>query len=149
MIDEIKDVLDDLLTNIPGVVGAILIDSDGIPISLSGRFDLPPDELGALLAACFGSYAQLGNDLGQELSTIITEYNNLKLYQIGMARGALVIIASKESYLGMIRIEARRAIGQLSNIMVATQNARKRLMDEHKLRAPSKEEIRDLITKFI
>lgn len=149
MIDEIKDVLDDLLTNVPGVVGAILLDIDGIPISLSGRFDLPPDELGALLAACFGSYAQLGNDLGQELLTIITEYNDLKLYQIGMPRGALVIIASKEAYLGMIRMEAKRAFGQLSSFMDATQNARKKMMDEHKFRAPTKEEINDVITKFI
>ena len=149
MIDEVRDVLDDLLTNVPGVVGTILLDIDGIPISLSGRFDLPPEELGALLAACFGSYVQLGNDLGQELSTIITEYNDLKLYQIGMARGALVIIASKEAYLGMIRMEAKRAIGQLSTIMTATQNARKKMMDEHKFRAPSQEEIHDVITKFI
>lgn len=148
MVHEIKDVLDDLLTNVPGVVGAILIDIDGIPISVSGRFDLPPDELGALLAACFGSYAQLGNDLGQELSTIITEYNDLKLYQIGMARGALVIIASKQAYLGMIRLEAKRAIGYLSNVMVTTQDARKKMMDEHKFRAPSKDEISNVITKF-
>lgn len=149
MVHEIKDVLDDLLTNVPGVVGAILIDIDGIPISVSGRFDLPPDELGALLAACFGSYAQLGNDLGQDLSTVITEYNDLKLYQIGMARGILVIIAAKEAYLGMIRLEARRAIGRLSDIMAATQDARKKMMDLHKLRAPSKDEIINVITKFI
>lgn len=149
MIDQIQEVLDDLLTNVPGVVGAILIDIDGIPISLSGRFDLPPDELGALLAACFGSYAQLGNDLGQELLTIITEYNDLKLYQIGMTRGALVIIASKEAYLGMIRMEAKRAFGQLSSFMDATEKAREKMMDEHKFRAPSKEEINDVMTKFI
>ena len=149
MDNEIKDVLDDLLTNVPGVVGAILIDIDGIPISISGRFDLPPDELGALLAACFGSYAQLGNDLGQELSTIITEYNDLKLYHIGMDRGGLVIVASKEAYLGMIRLEAKRAIEQLSNMMTATQNDREKLMTEHKFRAPSEKEIYDVIKKFI
>ncbi|MFX0133307.1 MAG: hypothetical protein ACFFDN_06665, partial [Candidatus Hodarchaeota archaeon] len=85
----------------------------------------------------------------QELLTIITEYNDLKLYQIGMARGALVIIASKEAYLGMIRMEAKRAFGKLSSFMEATQNARKKMMDEHKFRAPSKEEINDVITKFL
>ena len=149
MTNEIKNILDDLLANIPGVVGAILIDIDGIPISLSGRFELPPDELGALLAACFGSYVQLGNDLGQELTTIITEYNDLKLYHIGMDRGGLIIVASKDAYLGMIRLEAKRTIEHLSKMMKVTQNAREKLMTEHKFRAPSAEEISDLIKKFI
>jgi len=59
-----------------------------------------------------------------------------------------VIIASKEAYLGMIRMEAKRAFGQLTSFMDASQDARKKMMDEHKFRAPSKDEINDVITKF-
>ena len=146
---EIKDVLDDILQNAPGVIGAILIDVDGIPISLSGRFDLPAEELGALLAACFSSYAQVGADLGQELSTVMTEYKSLKLYQMGMTRGGLVIVADKDAYLGMIRLEAKRAIKELSDLMLASESSREKLMESHKFRAPSEQEIKDMLSKFM
>ena len=149
MVYEIKDVIDDVLANVPGVIGVILIDIDGIPISISGRFDLPPEELGAFLAACFSTYVQLGADLGQDLSTIITEYNNLKLYQLGMPRGGLIIVASKEAYLGMIRLEGKRAIEKLSNMMAASAEDREKLMNEHKFRTPDEQEIKDVLSKFI
>ena len=48
----------------------------------------------------------------------------------------------------MIRMEAKRAFGQLTSFMDASQDARKKMMDEHKFRAPSKDEINDVITKF-
>jgi len=149
MVGQIKEVLDDILTNVPGVVGAILIDIDGIPMAISGRFELPPEELGAFLAACFSTYVQLGGDLGQKLSTIITEYNDLKLYQLGMPRGGLIIVASKEAYLGMIRLEGKRAIEKLSHIMANSAEGRKKLMNEHKFRTPNEKEIKDVLSKFI
>lgn len=146
---EIKDVLDDILQNAPGVFGSILIDRDGIPICISGRFELPAEELGALLAACFTSYAQVGADLGQELSTVMTEYKNLKLYQMGMPRGGLIIISDKNAYLGMIRLEAKRAIRELTDLMTASEQSRAELMTRHKFRAPSEAEIKDVIAKFL
>ena len=149
MVYEIKDVIDDILANVPGVIGVILIDIDGIPISISGRFDLPPEELGAFLAACFSTYVQLGEDIGQDLATIITEYNNLKLYQLGMPRGGLIIVASKEAYLGMIRLEGKRAIAKLSNMMAASAKGRQNMMNNNKLRRPDAKEIEDVLSKFI
>lgn len=146
---EIRDILDEILQNAPGVIGAVLIDIDGIPISLSGRFDLPAEELGALLAACYSSYAQVGADLGQELSTVMTEYKSLKLYQIGMSRGGLVIVADKDAYLGMIRLEAKRAIKEISEMMFASQGSRQKLMANHKFRAPSEEEMKEVLAKFM
>ncbi|MBN1348048.1 roadblock/LC7 domain-containing protein [candidate division KSB1 bacterium] len=146
---EINDVLDEVLQNAPGVIGAILIDVDGIPICISGRFELPAEELGALLAACFTSYAQVGADLGQELSTVMTEYKNLKLYQVGMPRGGLIIIADKNAYLGMIRLEAKRAIRELTDLMSVSEKSREELMTRHKFRAPSEDEVKDLISKFL
>ena len=73
----------------------------------------------------------------------------LKLYQIGMPRGGLIIIADKDAYLGMIRLEAKRAIKELSDMMFASEKTREKLMEDHKFRAPSEQEIRDVLSKFI
>jgi len=95
---KIQDVIGDIIRKVPGVVGVILLDIDGIPIEIAGQFDMKPEDLGALLAACYNSYGQVGMELGQKLDSIIVEYGNLKLCQNSMPRGLLTIIANKESY---------------------------------------------------
>ena len=67
----IKDIIDGIMKRVPEVVGVILIDIDGIPIELAGQFDMKPEDLGALLSACYNSYAQVGTELMQKLDSII------------------------------------------------------------------------------
>jgi len=144
----IKEILNGIIQRVPGVVGVILIDIDGIPIEVAGRFDMNQEDLGALLATCYRSYEQVGADMGQPLRAIIVEYNDLKLCQTSMPRGLLTIVAGKDSYLGMIRLEAKRAIEALTQDMASTQNARETLMEEHKFRWPDNQTIDDILSRI-
>jgi len=138
----IRDIFQDILRRLPEVKGLILLDIDGIPLEIAGQFDMKPEDLGALLAACYNSYSQVGLELGQNLDMIIVELGDLKLCQIGMPRGLLTVVAAKESYLGLIRLEAKRAMEKIARIMEDTQDRRKSLMEEHKLRIPDESDMR-------
>ena len=144
----IKEILNAIIQRVPGVVGVILIDIDGIPIEVAGRFDMNQEDLGALLATCYRSYEQVGHDMGQPLRSIIVEYNDLKLCQSSMPRGLLTIVAGKDSYLGMIRLEAKRAIEYLAQNMADTRNVRETLMQEHKFRWPDNQTIDDILSRI-
>ena len=145
---EIKNIINDILKRVSGVIGVILVDIDGIPIEVVGSFDMNKEDLGALLAACYNSYAQVGLDLGQTLESIIVEFKELKLCQTSMPRGLLTVIANKDSYLGIIRLESKRAIEKLSKIMSDTQDIRYKLMEEHKFRWPSDKTIDEILFEF-
>lgn len=145
---EIKDVIGGILKRVPGVIGIILIDIDGIPIEIAGNFNMKPEDLGALLAACYNSYAQVGLELGQNLENIIVEYGDLKLCQSSMPRGLLTIIAGKDSYLGMIRLEAKRAIEIITKIMKDTASLREEMIQKLKFRLPNDETIEEVLSKL-
>lgn len=144
----IKEILNGIIQRVPGVAGVILIDIDGIPVEIAGKFDMNQEDLGALLATCFRSYEQVGRDLGQPLRSIIVEFDDLKLCQTSMPRGLLTILAGKDSYLGMIRLEAKRAIEALTHNMASTQDVRESLMEEHKFRWPDNQTIDDILSKI-
>jgi len=144
----IKEILNAIIQRVPGVVGVILIDIDGIPVEVAGRFDMNQEDLGALLATCYRSYEQVGHNMGQPLRSIIVEYNDLKLCQSSMPRGLLTIVAGKDSYLGMIRLEAKRAIEYLAKNMADTRNVRETLMQEHKFRWPDNQTIDDILSRI-
>lgn len=145
---EIKDVIDGILERVPGVIGVILIDIDGIPIEIAGNFEMKPEDLGALLAACYNSYAQVGLELGRNLENIIVEYGDLKLCQSSMPRGLLTIVAGKDSYLGMIRLEAKRAIEIITKIMKDTVSLREEMIEKLKFRMPEDGTIEEVLSKL-
>jgi predicted regulator of Ras-like GTPase activity (Roadblock/LC7/MglB family) len=145
---KIKDILNGIIQRVPGVVGVILIDIDGIPIEIAGHFDMNQEDMGALLATCYRSYEQVGTDLSQPLKSIIVEYEDLKLCQTSMPRGLLTILAGKDSYLGMIRLEAKRAIEALAQNMADTQDIRESLMQNHKFRWPDNQTIEDILSRI-
>lgn len=146
--NKIKDVLTGIMERVPGVVGVILIDIDGLPIEIVGHFDMKPEDIGALLAACYNSYAQVGIELGQSMKSIIVEYKDLKLCQSSMPRGLLTIMTRKDSYLGLIRLEAKQTIEAITQIMSDTQEIRREAMERHKFRVPDDQAINDIVSKF-
>jgi predicted regulator of Ras-like GTPase activity (Roadblock/LC7/MglB family) len=133
--EEVQTIVRDIMRNVPEVVGAVLIDSDGIPIAWDGRFDLAPNDLGAILAASYTCYSALGADLGQMTTkSIMVEYDDLKLVHYQMPRGSLVLVAERDAPLGVIRMEAKRSIRVLTKCMKSTAEARERLMESLKFR---------------
>lgn len=135
--ETIDDVAKQMMTNCPGLIGVLVIDSDGIPVTLAGEFDLPPEHLGALLASCFQMYQQLGEGLGQfYVKSNTTEYDDIKIVQHMMPRGSLVLVAEASAPLGVIRMEAKWCIQALNQAMAETVEQRERIMAQHKFRKP-------------
>ncbi len=147
--NKIRSVIDDIIQRVPGVVGVLLIDIDGIPIEIVGDFSMNKEDLGAILATCYNSYAQVGTELGQGLESILVEFGNLKLCQNGMPRGLLTIIARKDSTMGMIRLEAKRAIERITALMRETQEIRQDIMHQNKFRWPDGTKIEDVIARLM
>ena len=71
-----------MLQGIPGVIGVLMIDQDGKLLYKNGRFDTSPQELGAGIAVNLSAITIVGKLLNQEMSTVLTEFNKLKIYQI-------------------------------------------------------------------
>lgn len=135
LMNQAKDVLQDMVDAVPGVVAVMVIDSDGLPIAVAGDFDLDPYDLGAMLSACQQSYNSIGGDLGQFwVESITAEFDDLKLIQNRMPRGSLVVVTEKNAPLGVIRMEAKRSIQAVTQHMQATVEARQELMNARKFR---------------
>jgi predicted regulator of Ras-like GTPase activity (Roadblock/LC7/MglB family) len=137
----VSEVVKDLLQNVPGLVGVVAIDIDGIPIALEGDLGLPPEHIGAMLASIHKCCLALGDGLGQfYVESFMAEYDQLKFVQYMMPRGCLIVIATKSAPLGLVRLEAKRGIETLNQIMETTVEARERFMEAHKFRKPKTEE---------
>jgi predicted regulator of Ras-like GTPase activity (Roadblock/LC7/MglB family) len=131
----VERIVHDMVDQVPGVIGVVLIDGDGIPMAWAGELGTSPDDLGATLAASYTCYASLGEDLGQfHTDSLMVEYDDLKLVQQRMPRGTMAIVAEKSAPLGVIRMEAKRNIAMLTEAMESTAEARKRLMQAMKFR---------------
>jgi len=133
----ISDMVKDILESVPGLVGVVVIDSDGIPIAMEGTIDMEPEDLGAMLASAFQCYQALGDGMGQCYCELVTaEFEGLNVAQQMMPRGSLVLVAEKSAPMGVIRVAAKTGRQALNEAMETTAEARKRFMEEHKMRLP-------------
>ncbi len=133
----IGDMVRNMLDSVPGLKAAIVIDSDGIPIAMEGDIGMEPEDLGAMLASAFQCYQALGDGLGQFYCELVTaEFDGINVAQQMMPRGSLILVAEKSSPMGVIRVAARTGRQALTEAMETTAEARKRFMEEHKLRLP-------------
>ncbi|MFH0825667.1 MAG: roadblock/LC7 domain-containing protein [Pseudomonadota bacterium] len=137
----IAELLRGMLESVPGLRAVAVIDSDGIPISIEGKIDMEPEDLGAMLASAFQCYQALGDGLGQFYCELVTaEFDGLNVAQQMMPRGSLILVAEKSSPMGVVRVAAKTGRQALSEVMETTAEARKRFMEEHKLRLPKADE---------
>lgn len=133
----ISDLIKNMLESVPGLRAVVVIDSDGIPIAIEGSIDMEPEDLGAMLASAFQCYQALGDGLGQYYCELVTaEFDGLNVAQQMMPRGSLILVAEKSSPMGVIRVAAKTGRQALNEVMETTADARKRFMEEHKLRLP-------------
>jgi predicted regulator of Ras-like GTPase activity (Roadblock/LC7/MglB family) len=133
----IGEMIRGMLDSVPGLIAAVVIDSDGIPIAMEGKIDMEPEDLGAMLASAFQCYQALGDGLGQFYCELVTaEFDGINVAQQMMPRGSLILVAEKSSPMGVVRVAAKTGRQALNEAMETTAEARKRFMEEHKLRLP-------------
>jgi predicted regulator of Ras-like GTPase activity (Roadblock/LC7/MglB family) len=133
----VAETIRSMLESVPGVRAVVVIDSDGIPIAIEGDVQMEPEDLGAMLASAFQCYQALGDGLGQFYCELVTaEFDGISIAQQMMPRGSLILIAEKSSPMGVIRVAAKTGRQALNEVMETTADARKRFMEEHKLRLP-------------
>jgi predicted regulator of Ras-like GTPase activity (Roadblock/LC7/MglB family) len=136
-----QEILADMLESVPEVKLAILLDIDGIPLAKAGESSLHPDDLGAMLAAASRSYIVLGEDMGQgSFDQITVNYRDTKLLQFGMARSSLALVAAADASMSIIKLEAKRAVVQLEDLMDVTVDEREVMMQEYQLARPEEDE---------
>jgi predicted regulator of Ras-like GTPase activity (Roadblock/LC7/MglB family) len=135
--NNISDIAKNMLESVPGLKALVVIDSDGIPLAIEGDLDLEPEDVGAMLASGFQCYQALGDGLGQYYCEMLTaEFDEMNVVQQMMPRGSLILFADKSSPMGVIRVAAKTGRQALNEVMETTAAARKRFMEEHKLRLP-------------
>ena len=136
-----QDILAEMLEAVPDIKNAVLLDIDGIPLAIAGTMNLHPDELGALLAATCRSYLIIGEDMGQgDFNQIVVNYQDVKLFQFGMARSSLALIAAADVAMSVIRLEAKRAVAQLMELMDDTADEREQMIVEYRISKPEEED---------
>ena len=133
----ISKMVKEILSAVPGLKAAVVIDVDGIPIAIEGEIHMEPEDLGAMLASAFQCYQALGDGLGQfYCEFVIAEFDGIHVAQQMMPRGSLVLVAEKSSPLGVIRLAAKTGRQALNEAMETSAEARKRFMEQHKLSMP-------------
>ncbi|MBD3288337.1 hypothetical protein GF337_05995 [candidate division KSB1 bacterium] len=113
MIDtDLNRVFKPLFRGLPGVIGVVLFNNDGKPVYVNGRIDISVYEFGAKAAVCYAAAEHAGNLLDRELYAILTEFNNLKIFQIKISQEYFlsVILKINDAYLGEIRRKLGRAV---------------------------------------
>ncbi|MCI5131488.1 MAG: roadblock/LC7 domain-containing protein [Candidatus Electrothrix sp. EH2] len=139
-----QEILTDLLKSSPDIKLAILLDIDGIPLAKVGKSSLRPDDLGAMLAAASRSYIVLGEDMGQgSFEQITVNYRDIRLLQFGMARSSLALAAAADASMSVIRLEAKRTVAQLEELMDFTVDERETMMQGYQLSGPEDDEDSD------
>ncbi len=120
---------------IPGVLGVVLVDADGIPLAVEGDFDLPPEDVGAILATCFESFDSLGRGMGEfHVESLVAEYTQIKIVQQRVPRGTIIVVAEKPAPVGILRLEAKRSLAHVTQQMESNAEVREKFMQQNKLR---------------
>lgn len=115
MSTQLTQPIDNILRKVPGVIGVVLADAEGNPVYANGRFDSPLHEFCAACSVSHQALVAVGNLFTSGLSTIIIEFEKMKIYHVSIAeKGQLIILAKiQESQFGMLKIAVENAIQAL------------------------------------
>jgi len=97
-------------TNIPGVSTICLVGRDGFLLNSVARGGVDPEMIGAIASSGFGTSESMGNQLEKgKLSMTMIEYENGPVMLSPVGKEAfLVVVADKDSNLGMIRLKLKK-----------------------------------------
>jgi predicted regulator of Ras-like GTPase activity (Roadblock/LC7/MglB family) len=103
------------LSHVPGVRGALLVDPDaGVPVTAEVETDVSPAALAALASALFQRTAKASSAAGfGTLDSFHLEAEKGHVLMAGAGELVLVVLIDDDAQLGMIRLEAHRAVESL------------------------------------
>ena len=106
---ELKDVLAEF-TTIPGVNTACLVGRDGFLLDSTATVNIDTEMIGAIASSGFGASESMGNQLGKgNMAMTMIEYEQGPVIFSPVGSEAfLVIVADRESNLGMIRLKIKK-----------------------------------------
>ncbi|MFX0138767.1 MAG: hypothetical protein ACFFDN_34320 [Candidatus Hodarchaeota archaeon] len=149
MKNEIKDVLKEIFRHESGVICVILVDTDGIPVSFYGNFELPLEDLGAILKICYSSYSVVGIDLDQQIKNIVTEYTKIKIYQTGVGKYELIIFAKRDANFDLLHLIATRSKKILLKLLKCPEDYHHYCKLKEELKIPLTSQIEVILDKFL
>ena len=103
-------------TNIPGVNTACLVGRDGFLLDSVTIAGTDAETIGAIASSGFGASESMGNQLDKGIMAMsMIEYDNgpVMLAPVG-SDAFLVIVADKNSNLGMIRLKIKKHAGEIA-----------------------------------
>jgi uncharacterized protein len=113
-----KEILKSILET-DGVKAVMIAGRDGLIISSVGNIDADMETIGAIASSGLGSSEALGDQsaLG-ELEQVISQYKNgIAILQLVTSDAVLLMLATKDANLGMLRLAINRSKKPLVDIL--------------------------------
>lgn len=113
-----KEILKGILDT-EGVKAVIISGRDGLIISSVGNIESDIETIGAIATSGLGSSEALGSESGiGELEQVIAQYKNgIAVIQLVTSEALLLMLATKDANLGMLRVAINRSKKQLMDIL--------------------------------
>lgn len=105
-----EQILKDLNKSSPGIIGSLLIGSDGIPITSDFATPMNDEMIAALVSSITNSANKVVHKLTQEeIDSFIIETDSNKIFLQNSKLGFLLVLTSGDANLGLIRVEIKSA----------------------------------------
>ena len=113
-----KEILKTILDT-EGVKAVIIAGRDGLIISSVGNVDADLETIGAIASSGLGASESLGSEAGVgELDQVISQYKDgIAVVQLITSDTVLLLLATKNANLGMLRVSVNRSKKLLSDIL--------------------------------
>lgn len=118
--DELKQLLNDYIVSVPGILGIILSDKEGIPIIRCKVDDCPESALKAQFISAHCTAAEQANKLGMGSNeTIMAVYKNYQVLHMNHAGIVISVIATADAILNEVKSAAEKMKPLVQDISVA------------------------------
>ncbi len=102
------------LNKTTGVIGSMIVGSDGIVIAADLRTGLQDETLGALAASIMATGKKSMERLGKNpLRQVTVEADGAKIFLMDVGIGLLVVVSEPNVNIGLVRLEAKNAASKI------------------------------------